>query len=186
MVTLAWRVALISMFSAVTVASNYALLPFFQIKLMDPLVFVSAYLLGFWSGCCVAALTWLVYGTVNPLGSAGFPLLLILMVGEMIYAAFGSLLSRSWNRYTDFKIGKHLLEKRMILGVLGLISAVIYDVWTNAINGLLVYQSIKGVLVMILSGIYFAIIHEVADFLLFFLVVPLLIVTVNRSMRYHQ
>lgn len=182
----AQKAALISMFSAVTVASNYALFPFFQVKLMDPLVFVSAYFFGFGVGCCVAAISWLVYGTVNPLGSAGFPLLLILMVGEMVYAASGALLSRSWHRFTGFRIGKGLLAKSVILGVLGLLSALIYDVWTNAIDGLLLYQSLNGIILRILSGIYFAIMHEVADFLLFFFMVPVLIVAVKRSLRHHQ
>jgi len=180
---LTYKVTVTSMLSAVTVASNYALFPLFQIKLMDPIVFVSAYLFGLRVGCSVAAITWLVYGTLNPLGSAGFPLLLILIAGEMFYAISGSLLARVWGGFTDFNFRSGLLGRSLTLGVIGLLSAFAYDLWTNAVDGLLIYWSVQGVVLRILSGIYFATVHEVADFFLFAFIVPVLILAIRRAAR---
>jgi len=174
------------MLSAVTVASNYALFPFFQVKLMDSLVFVSGYLFGFGVGCGVAVVTWLVYGTLNPLGSAGFPLLVVLMGGEVVYAASGALLARVWGEFTDFRFERRLFGRSLSLGVTGLLSAFAYDFWTNAVDGLLIYRSLYGVVLRMLSGVYFMVVHEVADFFLFALVVPVLIVAMCRATRVIQ
>ncbi len=176
-------VALIAVFSALAVASNYAMLAFFQVKLMDSLVFISAYLFGFRVGAGVAAITWLVYGSLNPLGAAGFPLLLILVVGEMIYAVSGALVGRAWKRSTDFEGGRRFFNKSLVLGVTGLLSTFVYDFWTNAIDGLLIYRSIQGIVIRMVTGVYFALVHEVANFLFFAFIVPLLIVSISRVSR---
>ncbi len=173
-------VAVMAVFSALAVASNYALLAFPQVKLMDSLVFVSAYLFGFGVGAGVAVITWLVYGSVNPLGSAGFPLLIVLMVGELIFAFSGALLGRSWKRTAVFGNGRRFLNKSLVLGLTGLLSAFVYDFWTNAIDGLLIYRSIEGIALRWITGVYFALAHELADFVFFAFVVPVLIVAISR------
>ena len=173
-------IAIVSVFSALAVASNYAMFPLFQVKLMDSLVFIAAYLFGLRVGVSVASITWLVYGSLNPLGAAGFPLLLILMAGEMVYAVSGALLGRVWHRSTSFGGGRRYLNRSLILGVTGLLSAFTYDIWTNAIDGVLIYRSMQGALIRITTGAYFALVHETADFLFFALAVPALIVSISR------
>src|SRR5208283_5571849 len=89
------KVAAISMFTALAVATDYAMLPLANIKLMDSIVFVSALAFGLEVGVSVGALTWLVYGEINPLGPDGGLLLLVLVGSETIYAFLGSLVRRS-------------------------------------------------------------------------------------------
>ena len=91
------EIAFISVFTAIIVASNYALIAFPQIKLMDSLVFLSGYLFGFPVAASISILSWLVYGSINPLGGAGFPLIIALMTGEMIFGIFGVLCRRVFN-----------------------------------------------------------------------------------------
>ncbi len=173
-------IAIVSVFSALAVASNYAMFPLFQIKLMDSLVFVAAYLFGFRVGASVASITWLVYGSLNPLGAAGFPLLVILMAGEIVYAVSGAILGRIWNRSTTFGGGGRYFNHSLILGITGLFSAFTYDMFTNAVDGVLIYRSVQGALIRIATGAPFALIHEVADFLFFALAVPVLISSISR------
>ena len=52
------EIAFISVFTAIIVASNYALIAFPQIKLMDSMVFLSGYLFGFPVAASIAALSW--------------------------------------------------------------------------------------------------------------------------------
>ena len=73
------KVAAVSMFTALAIATDYAMLPLANVKLMDSIVFVSALAFGVSVGASVAALTWLVYGTVNPLGPDSGPFLLLLI-----------------------------------------------------------------------------------------------------------
>lgn len=174
------NVAIMAVFSALAVASNYAMIAFPQVKLMDSIVFVSAYLYGFGVGAGVAVITWIVYGSLNPLGAAGFPLILVLVVGELVFAASGALLSRGWKRSTVFTGSHRFLNKSLVLGVTGLLSAFVYDFWTNAIDGLLIYRSVEGIFYRWMTGAYFAFTHEAADFMFFAFVVPALIVAISR------
>ena len=50
------EIAFISVFTAIIVASNYALIAFPQVKLMDSLVFISGYLFGFPVAASIAVL----------------------------------------------------------------------------------------------------------------------------------
>ena len=125
------EIAFISVFTAIIVASNYVLIAFPQIKLMDSLVFLSGYLFGFPVAATIAALSWLVYGSINPLGGAGFPLIIALMSGEMIFAIFGVLCRRVFN--IENKFLKKPFETTLVLGSFGVTGAFIYDVWTNSI-----------------------------------------------------
>src|SRR5271169_166083 len=91
------KVAAISMFTALAVVTDYAMLPLANVKLMDSIVFVAALTFGLEVGVSVGALSWLVYGEVNPLGPDGGLLLLILIGSETIYAGFGYLVRRSFD-----------------------------------------------------------------------------------------
>ena len=109
------EIAFISVFTAIIVASNYALIAFPQVKLMDSLVFMSGYLFGFPVAASIAVLSWLVYGSINPLGGAGFPLIIALMTGEMVFGIFGVLCRRVFN--IEKKFLKNPLETTLVLGL---------------------------------------------------------------------
>lgn len=175
------HVAAIGLISALTLATNYAMFPLFQVKLMDSLVFVAGYLFGLRVGVPVAAIAWLVYGTLNPLGAAGFPLILVLMTGEMVYAISGSLLARTWRRHTDFKQEGWLTYRNLALGVVGVVSTLGYDLWTNALGGLLIYGTVSGMILWIFAGVLWGLVHQSANFVLFALVVPILIHAMARK-----
>ncbi len=172
-------IAPVALFSSLAVASDYAMLPFAQIKLMDALVFLAGYFYGFYPGMAVATITWLIYGTFNPLGVAGFPLIAILIVGEMFYAIAGGFLGRKTrNGIGSLKIQPS--SRNLTLGVVGMSCALLYDLWTNAAEGLIIWGTLEGAALRILTGIPFAIVHEVADFIIFFALVPPLIVIIGK------
>jgi uncharacterized membrane protein len=90
------KATLVAVFAALSLATNYALIALPNIKLMDALVFIAAFLFGLRLGIGVAASTWLVYGFVNPYGQADFILLSFLIGGECFYAVAGATLSRTF------------------------------------------------------------------------------------------
>ncbi|HIM82701.1 MAG TPA: hypothetical protein EYM50_02990 [Nitrososphaerales archaeon] len=174
------EIAFISVFTAIIVASNYALIAFPQVKLMDSMVFLSGYLFGFPVAASIAALSWLVYGSINPLGAAGFPLILGLMSGEMIFGIFGVLCRRIFNIEKRFL--KKPLETTLVLGAFGVTGSFIYDIWTNSIEGFLIYQTVDGMILRIITGIPFSIIHQISNFAMFSILVPIFIYMVTKNM----
>jgi len=163
------RIAVVSLFSALAIATDYAMLPLINVKLMDSIVFVSTLAFGLSVGVSVGALTWLVYGSVNPLGSAGGLLLLILMVSEMIYALFGYLAGR-WLGSGEIGIP----STSLLWGSLGLAGAFIYDLNTIIIPALMAGAPFAVALASLIPAIPFMLAHEVSDFAFFGTIAPAL------------
>ncbi len=172
------KVAAISMFTALAVATDYAMLPLANIKLMDSIVFVSALAFGLEVGVSVGALTWLVYGEINPLGPDGGLLLLVLVGSETIYAFLGFLVRRTIDQD---KAG--LPTRSLLWGSLGLIGAFVYDLITNVAPGLLAGMSPSQAVFLLVPGAPFMVAHEVSDFLFFAIVAPLLYGAIRAVLR---
>ena len=168
------KLAAVSMFTALAVATDYAMLPLANVKLMDSIVFISAITFGVGAGASVAALTWLVYGTVNPLGADSGPFLLLLIGSEMVYVAFGYLARRMLSPDQPVPV------RSLLWGCFGLIGAFLYDVNTILTPYLIIGQSLRVSLVEMLPAIPFMLAHEVSDFVFFATVAPLLYVAVRK------
>jgi len=89
------RTVLIPVFTALSLATNYAMIDIPNVKLMDAFVFVAAFLFGLEVGIGTAISIWAVYGFINPYGQDDLTLLLFLMTGECLYAIEGVLLRRT-------------------------------------------------------------------------------------------
>jgi uncharacterized membrane protein len=62
------KIAIIVILTALCISSNYALLPFFNVKFMDFIVLVGGFCFGPLAGGLIGVLSWGIYGTINPLG----------------------------------------------------------------------------------------------------------------------
>lgn len=172
------KVALVAMLTALAVSTDYAMFPLANVKLMDSIVFVSSLAFGLEVGVSVGALTWLVYGEVNPLGPDGGVLLLVLIGSETIYALLG------WLARRFFDPGRSSLPSRSLLwGSLGLIGAFTYDVITNVVPPLLAGDSLAASLLFLLPGAPFMLAHEASDFVFFSTVAPLFYGAIRKVAR---
>ena len=169
------KVAVVALFTALAVTTDYAMLPFANIKLMDTIVFVSALMFGLETGVSVGALTWLVYGSVNPLGSAFGPLLAILIASETVYAFLGSLARRIFSLRT---VG--VPARSLFWGCLGLIGAFVYDINTIVTPGIMTGEPLTAAFASLLPAAPFMVAHEVSDFVFFATVAPAIYLAVRR------
>jgi hypothetical protein len=174
---------LIAVFTAECLASNYAMIALPNVKLMDALVFMAAFLFDWTVGIGIAVSTWAIYGFVNPYGQAGFPLIFFLMIGECFYAIGGAGLRRT-------SIAKQLLDERrlssdlsimVIFGIAGLTLTFAYDVLTNFATYMFVSNSLyQALLIGVITGAPFAILHEFSNLWFFALVSPAAIMVAHR------
>jgi len=175
------KASLVAVFTGVSLGTNYALAAVPNVKVMDAIVFIAAFLFGLDVGLGVAFFSRLVYGYVNPWGQAGIDLLIFLIIGESFYALAGSLVRRS-------SFVKRLPPEReayagwgMIFGIAGLISTFAYDVLTNFASYLFTTTSLFNALIIgMATGAPLAAIHEVSNFVFFATVAPVTIVSANR------
>lgn len=174
---------LIAVFTAEALASNYAMIGLPNIKIMDALIFIAAFLFGWTVGIGVAVSTWAIYGFVNPYGQAGFPLIVFLIAGECFYAIGGWGLRRT-------TIAKQLLAERrlssdfgivFVFGVAGLALTFAYDVLTNFATYMFVANSLyEALLIGMITGAPFALTHEVSNLVFFATVSPAAILAARR------
>ena len=76
---------------------------------MDGIIFLAALMYGTTVGISIATLSWLIYGTLNPMGSAGFPLIIILITGQMFYVLAARIFKNKLNNLI-----KKISEKKII------------------------------------------------------------------------
>ena len=170
-------IAIIACFSALCVATNYAMLPLLNVKLMDTIIFVAGFSFGVVPGVATALTAWLIYGTLNPLGLS-LPILVTVMFSETIYGLTGWLLGRN----------KHLThasssaEFFIIFGATGLLLTLVYDLITNAVFGWLFFGSVWTGLLTMNFPMPMGLIHELSNLTLFALVVPLIIQAIRRNL----
>ncbi len=199
------KISMVAVFSALSLGTNYAMSSLPNIKIMDALVFVAAFLFGLRVGIGVAVVTWLVYGFVNLYGQAGY-LLFFLMIGESFYAIAGALFRRTKlskeliglessshrNSLTAFQAPENGVRwSFVLLGIIGLLAALAYDVFTNTATWLLqLYDPSKNIGTLLSQAFFVGLItmnfplpmglmHQVSDLFFFATVAPLVVKAVT-------
>jgi LytS/YehU family sensor histidine kinase len=128
------QLAIISILVALSIGTNYAMFSLYNVKLMDFIVFVGGFCFGPFVGVFIGVVSWMVYGTLNPLGFS-LPIWLSTMFSEPIYGIVGALVRRSLSRNDFGKYKKERADACLFFGVLGMSLAVVYDVITNIVFG---------------------------------------------------
>ncbi len=195
---------IVSVFTALSLATNYALIGFQNVKLMDTLVFIVAFLFGVRLGIGVAVSTWLVYGLVNPNGVDGPIILSFLILGECFYALSGAILSRtsvgqelSRVKPTDDnsritgrtgvfrKLGRRISRlnptRSLVFALVGLQATFGYDLLTNFASWLFLTTSLyQAFIIGNIIGAPFSVAHEGSNTIFFATVAPAVIVAARR------
>ncbi len=171
-------VAVVAAFSALTVGSDIALAPYANVKLMDTIVFVVAFLFGFKAGTGVAIVSETAWSFVSPWGVAG-AITPFLVGGELLFALAGWWASRTWRERSEL-VGTHAI----FIGALMFLCAFLWDLETNAATALLAYWPALTLGKLLLTegvGLPFALVHEGADFLFGLAVAPVAIFAVSKA-----
>ena len=166
-----------TVFTALAVGADFALAGIPNIKLVDTLVFLSAYLFGFRVGASVGILSEFIWAYASPWGAPGI-IAPFLVAGEVVYAVAGSTAARFWSSGSFATPAKSV-----VFGGLLVICAFVWDLETNFATALIAYWptvTTLRVLTTMLGGIPFMLMHEASDFAFGLLVVPAVILTIPR------
>ena len=196
---------IVAVFTALSLATNYSLIGFQNVKLMDTLVFIVAFLFGVRLGIGVAVSTWLVYGLVNPNGVDGPVILSFLILGECFYAVSGAILSRTSvgqelsrvkptddNSRITGRTGLLLRNiarrvrnlnptRSLVFALVGLQATFGYDLLTNFASWLFLTTSLyQAFIIGNIIGAPFSVAHEGSNTIFFATVAPAVIVAARR------
>lgn len=169
-------VARLAMFVALIIGSDWLLSPLYNVKLVDMMVFISAFLYGFRFGAAVGVLSELVWGTFNPLGFGG-PIIPFLVTGELLYAFAGSLASKIWG------YGPLSGPVSPYMGAMLAVSTFFWDVWTNLGTAVIAYYpklTVGEIISTELFGAWFMFVHEFSNLFLG-MISPLIIAALLKA-----
>ena len=171
-------ISIIAIFTSLIIATDYALTPALNVKLMDTLVFSATFVFGFRIGASIAVLSELIWSIVTPFGFF-FPITPFLVGGELLFAVAGYFVSKFW-RYDDVSL---VAVENLFFGAVLAICAFLWDLETNIATGLLAgARSLVALLGFEIVGYIggFNIAHEVSDFVLGSTLAPIVIVYLRR------
>jgi len=170
------KVSLIAVTVAVSLGSNYILIGFANLKIMDLLVFISGFMFGSLIGASVGVLIWAIYGVLNPYGFVP-QIWIATMLSESVYGIIGGILGRSLS-IESLSSNKTLLS--ILFGAIGFLLTFIYDLATNIAFALTFNVPLIAALI---TGIPFAIIHQASNAILFGICLIPLLTILERSHR---
>jgi len=129
---------------------------------MDFIVYLSAYLNGFIAGMIVGVLSWLIYGTFNPLGF-NVGILFACASSEVLYAVAGHIVRTGKVEST--------LDLAVRNGLSAAASTILYDVLTN-ISYMLVFH-VEPMYALIM-GLPFMAVHVISNTAIFIIAAPVM------------
>jgi len=171
------ELALVAAFTALAIASDYALVDVPNVKLVDPIVFSVAFVFGLEMGVYVGVLSELVWGTVSPYGFGGY-IIPFLVAGEVLFALAGWGASRVWRAEKS-----RISARNLYFGAVLAICAFAWDLETNAGTALLSFWpslTVQKLLATEVFGIPFMVSHEVSDLVTGAVLAPLIIFYASR------
>jgi len=122
------QLTLVAVGTALALVTNYLLIPAENVKLMDLIVFIIGFVGGPLAGAATGALTWSVYGTINPSGGIFLPVWISTMFGETFYGAAGGFLG---SRLPLGTVTQQKYRLNVLFGLVGLGLTFAYDILTS-------------------------------------------------------
>ncbi len=172
--------AMIGIFSALSVVMGYAFIHVPNIEMISASIFISGYLLGIQKGILVAIIAETTYSAFNPMGSGlAFPYLLVAQIlGMSLFGAVGGILGsrREKQRFSKVRIA--------LIGTAGLGCTLFYDMLTTLSWPLAAGFEWSQVYATIALGSVFTLIHIISNTLIFVLALPPILRAVKKTGRF--
>lgn len=159
------KIALIAVLIALAVGTNYLMMPFYNVKFMDFIVFIGGFCLGPFSGGLIGVLCWAVYGSLNPLGFS-FQVWVATMFSEAIFGVAGGFIRKMFNKPTLEGSGNSRINLGTFFGVVGVFLTLAYDVITT-IAFYLTFPSPSTLIAVFLFGVPFTAAHLLSNAIFF-------------------
>ena len=182
------KIMIIAVFTALALATNYALIGIPNVKIMDTLVFIAAYFFGLRLGIGVAVSIWPVYGFVNPYGVDSFLMLAFLMIGECFYALAGYGLRTRFVSRQPIRGTNEYQQLVIAFGLAGLLATFSYDALTNFGSWIFRTGSLyRDFIVGNIVGAPFSLAHEASNVIFFATLAPAFLVASARlGLRFRE
>lgn len=180
-----FRIALLSMFTAVSVVLAYALTSIPNVELFTLSIFLGGFIMGKKEGLVIGSLSAVIFVFFNPWGVSPLPLMIYQIIHYALTGLAGTLTHDFLEGKSYFRPESDLytLPITSLFGFIGLIITLSFDIITSLIGVIIAYGTIDAFVLYFLSGIVFTTIHEVGNTLGFIFILPGLIQLVYKMLH---
>ncbi len=158
------RVAVTGMMTALALVGLYSLTAIPNVELGSVVLFSTAYLFGLGVGVMCALLVSIIYAVFNPWGTSVPLIWFTQLIGWSFMVLIGELLRRRKNR-------RSMRQQQFTFAIAGITTTLYYDIITNV--GFALTANV-AVLVVLIAGIPFMIVHVISNGVFFPMSVPLI------------
>jgi len=172
-----FRIALISMFSALAVVLGYTLAAIPNIELFTLMIFLGGFIMGYKEGVIIGLLSSFIFVFFNPYGVSPLPLLTYQIIHYGLVGLAGALTHKflKGKGYFKPKDDLYIFKILLLLGFIGAVITIAYDLITTLIGAITIYGTFDAFVPYFLSGIFFTTVHEIGNTLGFIFILPGLI-----------
>lgn len=180
-----FRIALVSMFTALSVVLAYTLASIPNIELFTLSIFLGGFIMGKKEGFFIGTLSALIFVFFNPWGVSPLPLMTYQVIHYALTGLAGALTHDFLKDKAYFKPEDDLytLPIMSLFGFIGAIITFSFDILTSFIDTLYIYGTLDLFIPYFLTGIFFTTIHEIGNTLGFIFILPGLIQLVYKMLH---
>ena len=179
-----FRIAIISIFTALTVVLGYMLAFIPNIEVFTMMIFLSGFIFGKRDGTLIGAMSGFIFCFFNPLGATALPLLTYQILHYSLVGFLGALTAGFMHKRDFFKPREDLyvFPVLLILGILGALITFFYDIFSSLVDSIWLFGSLDAFLPYYLSGIAFTTVHLIGNTLVFIFILPGLIQIIYKML----
>lgn len=176
-----FRIALMSIFVALSIVLGYMLIFLPNIELITAMIFLSGFVLGKKEGLLVGAFSSFIFCFFNPMGSSQLPLLTVQVVYYSVVGIVGSFTHDFFKKKSYYNPQDDLYTYQ-VMGLLAVIAGVlttIYSVFSELAGFITISAPGVPFSAYFLIGVPWTILHIIGNVLGFVFILPGLIQIIN-------
>ncbi len=179
-----FRVALLGIFTALSVVLGYVLVFIPNIELFTLMIFLSGFILGKRDGVVVGLMSSFIFVFFNPYGVSPLPLFAYQLVHYALVGFLGGIMCNFLGKKKFFKPDEDLyvLPVLIIFAITGAFITFTYDVISTLIGALVIYGTLESFWPVYIIGLPFTTIHLIGNTLGFIFILPMLIQLIYKML----
>ncbi|MCG8604859.1 ECF transporter S component [bacterium] len=163
------EITAIGIFAGLACAGGYLLMAVPNVEVFTATIFLSGVLLGPRNGAVVGIIAATIYAIFNPFGISPAPLFVAQVVSRALTGWVGGLVANVLN------LRQVSWPNALWLGLIGIVLTLFYDFLAELSFYIVSGFSIQQILVKILAGLHFVLLHGLGNTTIFSLVLPFVI-----------
>lgn len=177
-----FRIALIGIFTALTIVLGYLLADIPNIEVFTMMIFLSGFIMSKKEGAIIGLLSASIFTFFNTYGASPPPLFVYQLIHYSITGVLGGLTKDFLRNKEYFKPTEDLYIFRIMLlfGFLGAVITFVFDILSTLFGGFMVSITIDYFIASYLLGIVFTTVHLIGNVLIFVLLLPGLIQVIMK------